>query len=205
MMSIVNCYMPVFRFITSFILEPKKHADYSEFRNKCIQLLQEARFSAELHHSPQDCEDANFAVVIWLDEQVLCSEPEWGKQWRAMLLQSHYFNLSTGGSEFFCRLDSIDKSNAKLRVVYLFCMLMGFHGKYTQQDDELKKKISDERCCLPEQWRQWPNNAPLISGRLNGYGEIKSAPKRLRHRKWLLFSMVLAAYLIMLIAGLGSI
>ncbi|MFA3763164.1 DotU family type IV/VI secretion system protein [Yersinia sp. 2466 StPb PI] len=205
MMSIVNCYMPVFRFITSFILEPQEHADYSRFRNKCIQLLQQARLASELHHSLQDCEDANFAVVIWLDEQVLRSEPEWVKQWRAVLLQSHYFDLSTGGSEFFSCLDSIDKNNAKLRVVYLFCLLMGFHGKYTQQDDELQKRISDERRCLPEQWRQWPNNAPLISELLNSHGEINPVRKKFRNMKWLILSMVIAVYLIMLIAGLGSI
>lgn len=205
MMSIVNCYIPVFRFITSFILEPLEHSDYSSFRDKCIQLLQQARLSAELHHSPQDCEDANFAVVIWLDEQVLCSETEWVKQWRTVLLQSHYFDLSTGGGEFFSRLDSIDKNNTKLRVVYLFCLLMGFHGKYTQQDAELQKRISDERRCLPEQWRQWPNNAPIISDLLNSYGEIKPTRRKFRHRKWLILSMVIVVYLIMLIAGLGSI
>lgn len=204
-MSILNCYMPVFRFITYFILEPQDHADYLCFRNKCIQLLQKAHFAAELHHSPQDCEDANFAVIIWLDEKVLCSETDWVKNWRSMLLQSHYFDLSTGGSEFFHRLDSIDKNNNSVKVVYLFCLLMGFHGKYTQQDDELKKKILNERCCLPEQWRQWPNNAPLISNVLNNNGEIEPAPKKFRHRKWLMLSILASVYLIMLIVGLGSI
>jgi type VI secretion system protein ImpK len=205
MMSLVNCYMPVFRFITSFILEPLEHIDYHRFRNNCIHLLEQAHLAAELHHSPQDCEAAKFAVVIWLDEQVLCSAAGWVKQWRAALLQSYYFDLSVGGGEFFSRLDAIDKTNTQLRVVYLFCLLMGFHGKYTQQDAELQQRIVVERDCLPEQWRKWPNDAPVISVQLKGHGDGGKPRKKFRHRKWLISSMVLSVYLMMLIAGPGSI
>ncbi|WP_262504756.1 DotU family type IV/VI secretion system protein [Serratia liquefaciens] len=204
-MNLLNCYVPVFRFITSFVLEVREYNDFSIFRNKCIQLLQQARLAAELHYSPQDCEDADFAVVIWLDEQVLCSDPDWVKQWRTVLLQHHYFDLSTGGGEFFSRLDSIDKDKYQIRMVYLFCLLMGFHGQYAQQDIELQRRISDERQCLPEPWRQWPNNAPIISDSLSFHGEMKSIRKRFRHRKLLILSMVLVTYLIIFIAVLGII
>jgi type VI secretion system protein ImpK len=89
-------------------------------------------------------------------------------------------------------------------MVYLFCLLMGFHGKYTSQDAQLlQQRINDERQCLPEEWRQWPNDALLVEQEAGGGEKNKAVKKRLRQRKGLLFSLPLAIYLLMLLAGLG--
>lgn len=204
MMSLLNCYLPVFRFITDFFLHPEEHLDYGVFREQSTALLQQALLESELHHDKQECDEAYFAVVLWLDERVLCSSAEWVKNWRADLLQSHCFNISVGGEAFFIHLDEIDKANVQLRMVYLFCLLMGFHGKYSGQDVQLlQQRIDDERQCLPEEWRQWPNNAALVEqeGR---YPFGKQRPRKaLRHRKWLLLSLPLFLYLLTLAAGFG--
>ena len=204
MMSLLNCYLPLFRYVTAFFINPQEYADYNEFREKGITLLQQALRESERHHETAECEDAYFAVVLWVDERVLRSHAGWVKEWRGNLLQKYYFDISVGGEEFFRRLDEIDKLNNPLRMVYLFCLLMGFHGKYTSQDAELlKQRIEDERQCLPEAWRQWPNDALLVEQEAGGDEKNKTGAKRLRQRKGLLLSLPLIIYLLILFTGLG--
>ncbi|MGB7801756.1 DotU family type IV/VI secretion system protein [Buttiauxella sp.] len=204
MMSLLNGYLPVFRYVTAFFINPQEYPDYSEFREKCIALLQQALSASERHHESQECQDAYFAVVLWIDERVLRSRAGWVKEWRGNLLQSFYFDISVGGEAFFERLDETDKTNHSLRMVYLFCLLMGFHGKYTAQDvQQLQKRIEDERQCLPEAWRQWPNDALLVEQE-TGSGERNSAAaKSLRQRKGLLISLPVVIYLLIMSTGLG--
>ncbi len=204
MMSLLNCYLPLFRYVTAFFIDPQEYPDYSAFREKSITLLQQALRESERHHETAECEDAYFSVVLWVDERVLRSRAEWVKEWRSSLLQKYYFDISFGGEAFFERLDETDKNNTQLRMVYLFCLLMGFHGKYTSQDAQLlQQRINDERQCLPEEWRQWPNDALLVEQEAGGGEKNKAVKKRLRQRKGLLFSLPLAIYLLMLLAGLG--
>lgn len=203
MMSLLNCYLPLFRLVTTLFLDPQQHQDYGVFRSQCMTLLEQAQRESELHHEQLECEDAFFAVVLYLDERVLCSSIPWIKEWRCELLQMHYFTISVGGEAFFTRLDAIDKTNTKLRVVYLFCLLMGFHGKYTQQDAQLlQQRIDSERQCLPKAWRQWPNDASLVErglGLINGNNHQR---KKLCQRKWLLCSLPFVIYIVLLTVGL---
>lgn len=204
MMSLLNCYIPVFRLATTLFLEPQHHQDYGVFRSQCMSLLDEAMQASELHNDPEECEAAFFAVVAYIDERVLCTKIPWSKEWRGELLQMHYFNISVGGEVFFERFDAIDKNNSQLRMVYLFCLLMGFHGKYTQQDDPLlKQKINTERLCLPEAWQQWPNEACIVE---QGHGLISGASQRcrkLRQRKWLLCALPFLTYIVLLLLSYG--
>ena len=203
-MSLLNCYLPVFRLATTLFLEPQHHQDYGVFRSQCITLLDKAMRESELHNDPQECEAAFFAVVTYLDERVLCATIPWSKEWRGELLQMHYFNISVGGEAFFTRLDAIDEGNAQLRIVYLFCLLMGFHGKYTQQDAQLlKQRIDMERMCLPKAWQQWPNEARIVEQEYGLIGGSHKSRKKLRQRKWLLYSLPLCTYIALLVFGSG--
>ena len=203
MMSLLNCYLPLFRYVTAFFIHPQEYPDYNAFREKSITLLQQALLESERHHETTECEDAYFAVVLWVDERVLRSRADWVKEWRGDLLQKYYFDISVGGEAFFDRLDETDKNNIQLRMVYLFCLLMGFHGKYTSQDAQLlQQRIEDERQCLPPAWRQWPNDALLVEQDTGGE-KNKTVVKRLRQRKGLLLALPVIIYLVILSTGLG--
>jgi type VI secretion system protein ImpK len=204
MMSLLNCYLPLFRYVTAFFIHPQEYPDYSAFREKSISLLQQALLESERHHESAECQDAYFAVVLWVDERVLRSRADWVKEWRSNLLQKYYFDISVGGEAFFERLDGTDKNNIPLRMVYLFCLLMGFHGKYTAQDAQLlQQRIEDERQCLPQAWRQWPNDALLVEQEAGGDDKNKTIVKKLRQRKGLLLSLPVITYLVILSTGLG--
>jgi len=147
-----------------FSLAPEDYPDCDHFRNECITLLDKALLNSELLYSLQDCEDSHFAVIVWLDEMVLKTSPGWVNEWRTSMLQSQRFRTAIGGEEFYTRLDTIDVVNKDLRQVYLFCLLMGFQGKYAnKRSDELQLRISDERKCLPDEWQSWPGDARIIA------------------------------------------
>lgn len=204
MMSLLNCYLPLFRLTATLFLAPQQHQDYSVFRNQCMTLLEQAQRESELHHDQLECEEAFFAVVLYIDERVLCSTIPWIKEWRGELLQMQYFTISVGGQAFFSRLDAIDKTNTRLRMVYLFCLLMGFHGKYTQKDASLlQQRIACERQCLPEAWRKWPNDARLVEQKLELINGNNHQRKKLRQLKWLFCSLPFVIYVVLLTFGSG--
>lgn len=202
MSRLVNCYLPVFRLGIKFISAPEKFSHCDEFRNECIKLLDQALIQSELLNTSGDCKEAHFAVVVWLDELVLRASPVWVKEWRINLLQSQRLQTTIGGEEFYTRLDSIDVSNKTLRQVYLFCLLMGFQGKYAHKEKtELQARIFEERQCLPEEWQVWPGEARIMV--MDGNEDHSRSLQSLRFllNKMPLFIFVTVMYL-MIILGL---
>lgn len=157
-MTLINCYLPVFRLGYEFTQYPEKYSDYSFFRETCISLLKQSALDAEGKYDQSDCESALLAVVIWLDERVLCSGLPWVIQWRSALLQTHLFQTSIGGELFFTRLAEIPEDRVSLHRFCLFCLMTGFYGKYARQNNVLLEQIiAEEKFCLPPEWRIWPN------------------------------------------------
>ncbi|EHM44282.1 DotU family type IV/VI secretion system protein [Hafnia alvei] len=202
MMKLLNCYLPVFRLGYEFTQHPEKYADYAFLRETCIELLKQSALNAELEHDKSDCESALLAVVIWLDERVLCSTLPCVAQWRSALLQMQLFQTSIGGELFFTRLAAIPDANISLHRVYLFCLLTGFHGKYTQQDKtRLKQRIEKTKACLPAEWRDWPNQAHLtLAGQQLKINQLTHW-QIIKNSRWLWLIIPVSAYGLMLLSG----
>lgn len=199
MSRLVNYYLPVFSMGIKFSLAPEDFPHCDHFRSECITLLDRALLSSELLYSPQDCEGAYFAVVVWLDEIVLKTSPAWVNEWRISMLQSQIFRTAIGGEEFYTRLEAIDVVNKELRQVHLFCLLMGFQGKYAHKgNDELQLRISDERKCLPEEWQSWPGDARIIAKDVDLNARQSFQKLRFLNKKTPLFLFVMMFYLITL-------
>jgi type VI secretion system protein ImpK len=165
-------------------------------------LLDEALLQSELLYRPEDCGEAHFAVVVWLDELVLRTSPVWVKEWRTSLLQSQRFRTAIGGEEFYSRLDGIEETNKELRQVFLFCLLMGFQGKYAHKGNaELQARISEERKCLPEEWQSWPGEARIMAKDVGLSPATNFQWLRILHKKVPLFFFVTLMYL-MTVSGL---
>ena len=79
--------------------------------------------------------DAFFPVIAWIDEVVLSSKNKDKRLWRKQLLQKKFFNTSNAGYEFFERLDGLSDSAYDLRLLYLYCMFLGFKGRYYKTED----------------------------------------------------------------------
>lgn len=161
-MELLNCYLPIFKLISHLELKSEQTDDYESFRLQCVSCLEQAARDAENYDvSEFERELALFAVVIWLDEIVLCSTQSFAQVWRTDLLQRKYFQTSLGGEQFFERLNELEEKHFQVRRVFLFCLQSGFRGKYNT-GPELSEIIDAQRQnCLPGEWNTWPNDASL--------------------------------------------
>lgn len=143
-MNIVECYMPVFKLISSVKVFPEEYGDYDSTRKQIIDTVEDVvRNSEKISLSDSELDAAFYSIVVMLDEVILCSELPYRKEWRDNLLQIKYFGHSTGGVEFFNMLNKVIESGSQVAWVFLLCLLLGFRGKYSvSNDDEIQGYIS---------------------------------------------------------------
>ena len=130
----------------------EQQRSFEEVRQKTLALLKDQQDAIRQHQIPSaDYDNARFAVVAWVDEVIvrctresnlaLCSR--WGQE----PLQKRIYDRTTGGDEFFRRLDQLRQAQAEhptmpqkeVHEIYYLCLCLGFRGRYTQsaQDWEL--------------------------------------------------------------------
>ncbi|EFH2521560.1 DotU family type IV/VI secretion system protein [Escherichia coli] len=144
LVNIVECYMPVFKLISSVKVFPEEYGDYDSTRKQIIDTVEDVvRNSEKISLSDSELDAAFYSIVVMLDEVILCSELPYRKEWRDNLLQIKYFGHSTGGVEFFNMLNKVIESESQTAWVFLLCLLLGFRGKYSvSNDDEIQDYIS---------------------------------------------------------------
>ena len=144
LVNIVECYMPVFKLISSVKVFPEEYGDYDSTRKQIIDTVEDVvRNSEKISLSDSELDAAFYSIVVMLDEVILCSELPYRKEWRDNLLQIKYFGHSTGGVEFFNMLNKVIESGSQVAWVFLLCLLLGFRGKYSvSNDDEILDYIS---------------------------------------------------------------
>lgn len=144
LVNIVECYMPVFKLISSIKVFPEGYGDYDSTRRHIIGTVEDVvRNSEKISLSDSELDAAFYSIVVMLDEVILCSELPYRKEWRDNLLQIKYFGHSTGGVEFFNMLNKVIESGSQVGWVFLLCLLLGFRGKYSvSNDDEVNDYIS---------------------------------------------------------------
>ena len=107
------------------------------FRRRMKLALQDVqREAGQAGYSPEQTKNAEFAVVAFLDEAILCSRDPGREQWRKKTLNVELFGEAIAGEVFFDRLAAImQKTDTPFLVdvleVYLLCLLLGFEGRYS--------------------------------------------------------------------------
>ncbi|MDB5216760.1 MAG: hypothetical protein JWO86_4687 [Myxococcaceae bacterium] len=96
------------------------------------------RRGAELGIQKVDLEDARYAIVAFIDEQLFKAPWAGRQEWMLEPLQLVYFNENTAGEGFFTRLDALERDPARLHVleVYYLCLTLGFLGRYAVRGGE---------------------------------------------------------------------
>jgi len=84
----------------------------------------------------KDWQEACFAVFTWIDEMILCSDWSGKGKWETRQLQRVYFHTMNGGEEFFIRLAALSPREGQIREVYLYCLAMGFKGRFFLSEDQ---------------------------------------------------------------------
>ena len=106
------------------------------FRNKLIESLQRVEEKARAAgYTAKDTKLAIFAVTAIIDEIVLASGEPVFAQWHRQPLCLQVFATNLGGELFFDNTHLLlqrgaDPHAADVLEVYLLCLLLGFAGKY---------------------------------------------------------------------------
>ncbi|CNE27777.1 Uncharacterized protein conserved in bacteria [Yersinia nurmii] len=152
MKTLIDCYVDVFRFALILEKQPDFNHNYQYVREKTTEVFEIAAKAAESQgYSDSECDRALLAVMVWFDEFILSSSLSYAKQWKDILLQTQLFQTTSGGDVFFNQLEQMDKNENELRMLYLLCLRLGFHGKYNKDNGVfLNKTIANEEKSLPE-------------------------------------------------------
>jgi type VI secretion system protein ImpK len=80
----------------------------------------------------EDVLEAKYALVAFIDEQLLRSRWVGVTDWMARPLQLTHFNENTAGEGFFARLQALLQQPNRVHVlqIYYYCMALGFEGQY---------------------------------------------------------------------------
>jgi type VI secretion system protein ImpK len=96
------------------------------------------RRGLDLGIDKRDLDEAKYAIVAFIDEQLFRAPWEGRQEWMLEPLQLIYFNENTAGEGFFVRLEALEADPAKLHVleVYYLCLALGFQGKFAVRGGE---------------------------------------------------------------------
>lgn len=109
--------------------------DAENFRNRMKQALREIGATATRKgYSADEVQEANFAVVAFLDETILTTDA-CATEWARKSLGEELFGQRSAGEVFFKRLETLrtnrDSENlAEVLEVYYLCLLLGYEGKF---------------------------------------------------------------------------
>jgi type VI secretion system protein ImpK len=133
---LIDLFLPVMAYVQEFSLAPAGSA--LSLENRLSEMIGDARSQAvNDDFSVDEFNEALFPVLAWVDERVSLLHPwEGAHAWQDHLLQRLYFRTSLAGVEFFERLEDIDEDQSSVREVFLFCLCMGFLGKYNNEPAE---------------------------------------------------------------------
>ncbi|NDK97897.1 DotU family type IV/VI secretion system protein [Photorhabdus bodei] len=179
-MQLLDCYIPVFTCVLRMIQQQVNKAEI--LRQTVLAELTQAQNRARSQgYGAQDIEEANFAVVVWADEAILCAGQKELSIWRQSSLQAELYDAELGGNTFFDRLAALVPDNYPVRLVYVFCLLAGFYGRYGKHDNlELHNIIQQELNNLPDTLRGYLS---LENHRLMNRSDNKPKNKHSNH-KW---------------------
>lgn len=154
-MQLIDIYLPLFTRSINALTDPECQPD--ELRGDLLKLIENTNDIVRAkNYSENDIELATSAIFIYLDEMILCSDCTWKEVWRKGLLQSEAPCKALGGILFFEYLSQIDDKNYSLRLIYLFCLFLGYKGRYIQDaDNTLNYIINNEIDKLPDPYKHY--------------------------------------------------
>jgi type VI secretion system protein ImpK len=129
-----------------------------------------------------DLAEARYALVAFIDEQVMRSDWSGRAEWMARPLQLDLYRENTAGENFFVRLRSLLRAGDRPVAVeiYYLCLVLGFQGAYRdggepQAVEKFTRAARDQlRKVLPDPNKVSPHAKPQGSTRSvkTGWGPL---------------------------------
>jgi type VI secretion system protein ImpK len=132
--------------------------------------------------SDSDLAEARYALVAFIDEQIMRSDWSGRAEWMQRPLQLDLYRENTAGENFFVRLRALLRSGDRPIAVeiYYLCLVLGFEGAYRDQADpqaieKFSRASRDQvRKALPDPTKISPHAKPKGSTRSvkTGWGPL---------------------------------
>lgn len=185
----------------SLKLSSLNYIDKNHYKNRFGQLLENLRLELiHLNYEEKLIIDSQYALVAFVDEQILKSKIENRYDWQGEQLQLIYFNDTLAGEHFFHKLRSYmtDQSDKCLDVVELYYMilLLGFTGVYIMIPDERKQFINDVKNWLELHGRL--NPGPLSPHGIDSDSYQLKSKKKVIPKQWVNTIIIMIALLMSL-------
>ncbi len=142
-MRLIDCFADAISTTLAYVdaIRSGVSPDYED-----VRLGVESVLTANAHYAAggftrEQYETAKFAVVAFIDEIILLSDWEHRHHWAHELLQKSHFSTSNAGELFFEKLDglsSFDPGERDVREVFVYCLALGFVGKFYRPGDRAR-------------------------------------------------------------------
>lgn len=138
--------------------------------------------------------EARYALVAFIDEQVMRSSWSGRGEWMNRPLQLEMFRESTAGENFFVRLHALlQSSRPHVAVeVYYLCLLLGFRGAYAGD-----KRLDEFRAAARARLRRSAPDTRRLSPHALRASSLSSSPSGWRPLSWVAAAGGLACLLVM--------
>ena len=137
-MKIIECFSPLMAYTLHFkenIQDPIFSID------KLIEdyklLIEKAKKEFYAFEEKGNFDEFLYPLIAWIDETILISDFKDKKLWRKYLLQKTFFNTTNAGYDFFTKIKLLPNEDFELRVIYLYCLFLGFKGRYCYEKDKI--------------------------------------------------------------------
>ena len=135
-MHISEMFVDIIAYAVYFLkTSSKRQSPYDQVRAQILQLLAESQ-KRSVDFSPEDYDQARFAICAWIDEAVMNSFWNERSAWQREPLQLKFYQTTNAGELFFERLNILAAHQNDVREVYYLCLAMGFKGRYGNVEDK---------------------------------------------------------------------
>ncbi len=160
---LIDCFMEIIGYTRYFLVQiesrPPEFEIVVNHYKRLFDRSQEKARQAKI--STVEWKKGCFPVCACVDEMILCSNWQQKDKWRSHQLQLRYFKTTRAGEIFFSRLEKLKDKEKDVREVYLYCLSLGFKGRFFTEEEELhlaeiktetllKLFPEDETMSLPE-------------------------------------------------------
>lgn len=185
-MRIVDFFTDVLLFTRKFCRGETEEMTADQVRQQLEGLFQQSRvMSEEKGNLDNIYQAAKYPVVALVDEMLQTSN--WAEKgvWSKNPLQRIYFNTTNAGSDFYNRLNVLNKfgPDRDVREVYALCLGLGFRGKFFRGEDRQKYeeiKAFNLSLLLPEEAQRNIDSATLFPFAYKGHEKENANPFRSR-------------------------
>ena len=137
-MRLVDFFIDVIVFIRKLEPQLTDTIEYDRLKNELeVRLIDSCSLAEKKGYEKDVVNSAQFPVVAFIDELILCSNWPHKSRWQQESLQRKFYDTTNIGSEFYSKLNELSKYGPDewVREVYILCLGLGFKGRYFSNDD----------------------------------------------------------------------